>query len=323
MEAPHPFRFGLQVSKAESAGEWVTLARAVEAGGYDTLFIPDHLGDQLAPMPALTAAAMVTERLVVAPLVLDNDFRHPSMLAKEAATLHLLAGGRSELGLGAGWMTTDYDQSGIVYDRPGVRIDRMVEAIAICKAFFAAEGPVSHGGEHYRLTDLPAAPEAPGGGPKLLIGGGGPRVLGIAAREADIVGVNPILTAGHIGPEAMGDMMGDAIDRKIARVREAAGDRLADIELNLLVFGVVVGGDREEEAAKLAPLFGVEPAKILETPHVLVGNRRADHRGAAGDPRAVGLLLHRRPGRRTRAHGANRRRPGRDLSGAPEPCAVA
>lgn len=272
MAAPHPFRFGVQVSNAASAGEWISLARAVEAGGYDTLFIPDHLGDQLAPFPALMAAAMATERLIVAPLVLDNDFRHPAMLAKEAATLHLLAGGRTELGLGAGWMTTDYDRSGIVYDRPGVRIDRMVEAMAICRSFFAAEGPVKHEGEHYRITDLPAAPASPGGGPKLLVGGGGPRVLGIAAREADIVGVNPILTAGHVGPEAMADMMPEAIDRKIDRVRDAAGARLDAIELNLLVFGVVVTDDRDGEAAKLAPLFGVEPEMLLATPHVLVGS---------------------------------------------------
>src|SRR6476659_3850296 len=129
--APRPFRFGVQASAAADAKAWVDLAQQVEALGYSTLTMPDHFGDQLAPVPALMAAATATAALRVGALVWDNDYKHPVVLAKELATIDVLSGGRLEVGIGAGWMATDYERSGIAYDRPGVRIDRFVEALDV------------------------------------------------------------------------------------------------------------------------------------------------------------------------------------------------
>src|SRR4051794_18741970 len=147
MAHPRKFRFGIQLHSATSGAEWADLARKAEDLGYSTLFMPDHFGDQLAPVPALMAAADATRTLNVGALVFDNDYKHPLVLAKEIATIDILSGGRVELGIGAGWMATDYEQSGIPYDRPGVRVDRMVEGIAVIKGMFA-DGPFSFAGEH-------------------------------------------------------------------------------------------------------------------------------------------------------------------------------
>src|SRR5665213_2320051 len=146
-----PFRFAVQLNKADSAPAWRDLARKVEALGYSTLFIPDHFDDQYGPLVALTVAAEATTDLRVGSLVFGNDYRHPVVLAKEVATLDLFSGGRVELGLGAGWMTTDYEQSGLAHDSPRTRIDRMAESLAIMKALWS-EGRVTLAGEHYAVT---------------------------------------------------------------------------------------------------------------------------------------------------------------------------
>src|SRR6476660_4849614 len=180
------FRFGIQLSTAPTAHDWLALARKAEDLGYSTLFMPDHFGEQLAPVPALMAAADATTDLRLGALVFDNDYKHPVVLAKEIATLDVLSNGRIEFGIGAGWMTTDYEQSGIPKDRDGVRIDRMVEALDVYRGAWA-EGSFSFKGEHYTITDydgLPKPLQQPG--PPILIGGGGPKVLRIAAQHADI-----------------------------------------------------------------------------------------------------------------------------------------
>ena len=141
MSTAHPFRFGVQASGPTTAGEWAELARKVEGLGYSTLTCADHLDEQFAPIPALTAAASATTTLRVGAMVLANDYRHPVLAAKEAATLDVLSEGRFEFGLGAGWMTTDYEAAGIALDRPGRRIERLQEAITIVKGLFA-DGPV-------------------------------------------------------------------------------------------------------------------------------------------------------------------------------------
>ena len=136
---PRKFRFGVQASNAATGDAWRDLARKVEDLGYSSLFVPDHFGDQLAPVPPLRAAAYATTSLRIGGLVLDNDYRHPVVLAKEMASLDLLSGGRLELGLGAGWMRTDYDQAGMPYDPPKVRVDRFEEGLAVLKGLFADE----------------------------------------------------------------------------------------------------------------------------------------------------------------------------------------
>jgi probable F420-dependent oxidoreductase len=265
------FRFGIQAATAASGAEWAALARKVEDLGYSSLMIPDHFGDQWAPIPALTAAGLATTTLRVGALVFDNDYRHPVVLAKEAATLDVLSGGRLELGLGAGWMNTDYEQSGIVQDRAGVRVERMQEAIAVLKGCFAP-GAFSFEGAHYKITGfdgLPKPVQRPG--PPLLIGGGGQRVLSIAAREADIVGVNPSIPSGAIDASAARTGVARETDRKLSWIRAAAGDRYADIELNMLVFAVNVTADRTRALAQLAAMFGADAADMDDFPHTLFG----------------------------------------------------
>jgi probable F420-dependent oxidoreductase len=266
-----PFRFGVQVSQAGSASEWRDIARKLEDLGFSTLFMPDHFGEELAPMPAIAMAAAHTTTLRIGSLVFDNDYKHPAILAKEAATIDLLSDGRLELGVGAGWMITDYDQLGLPYDPPAVRVDRFEEALHVIKQCFTGEKFTYHG-EHYRITDYAGWPlpvQRPV--PPLLIGGGGKRVLSIAAREADIVGVNPNLRAGAIGRDATLDSLKEQTDRKIEWIRDAAGPRWNDLEIQMRFFITSVRPDRMAMAEALAPAFGVSPEEALESGAVLVG----------------------------------------------------
>ncbi|MCB1004505.1 MAG: TIGR03621 family F420-dependent LLM class oxidoreductase [Acidimicrobiales bacterium] len=271
MAHPRTFRFGVQVASAPDGASWRSVARHAEDLGYATLFLPDHFGDQLAPMPAMAAAAEATTELRVGALVLDNDYKHPVVTAKELATIDLLSGGRLEVGLGAGWMRTDYEQSGIAYDRPGVRIDRFEEALTIIKGLFGS-GPVTHTGEHYTVTGLEGFPKPVQQPPPFLIGAGGPRMLALAAREADIVGVNPSLASGEIDASTAADAMAEAYDAKIATLRAAAGDRFDDLELNALVFFVSITDDQLGTASMVAPMFGVGPEALVASPATLVGS---------------------------------------------------
>lgn len=187
----HPFRFGIRAIGPRSGEAWIAQARRAEELGYSALLMPDHVIDQLSPVPALAAAAAATTRLRIGVHVFDNDYRNPVLLARDAATLDVLSGGRLELGIGAGWMASDYRQLGIPYDEPRVRIDRMVEAIAIIKSLFAGE-QVDHEGVHYRIHGARiGTPPVQRPHPPLVIGGGGPRMMRIAAREADIVSFIP------------------------------------------------------------------------------------------------------------------------------------
>lgn len=274
-----PFRFGVQASSppggftgTEADGRaWRQLAQEVEDLGYDTLTVADHLDDQFAITPAVQAAADATTTLRVGGLVWCNDYRHPVVMAKEAATIDVLSGGRFELGLGAGWMTTDYEQSGIPLDRPGVRIDRLAEAVTIIKGLFA-DGPVDHAGEHYRITGMDGRPkplQRPG--PPLLLGGGGRRMLQLAGREADIVGINVDLRKGVIDADAGPNATADATFEKLRFIREGAGDRYDDLELQVRVHVASVTDDRDAMAEILGPALGISPADALASPHALAG----------------------------------------------------
>ena len=271
MTHPRPFRFGVMASKASSGAEWSDTARRVEDLGYATLVIPDHFGDQLAPVPALTAAASVTSTLRVGSLMFANDFRHPAILAKDLATLDLLSDGRLEVGLGAGWMNEDYAWTGVPHDAAGVRVDRMIEAAAVFRGLWAAE-PCSFQGDHYQveMNGLPK-PVQPGG-PPLAIGGGGRRVLSAAARLADIVGVNPNVGEGAFGPVAMASMSADATEEKLRWVRTAAGDRFDDLEISILKFAVVITDDRDTMATAVGKGMGLDVETILASPHTMVGS---------------------------------------------------
>ena len=266
-----PFRFGLQLSRAGSADAWRAMARQIEELGYSTMFVPDHLDDQFAPIVALCAAADATTRLRVGSLVFDNDYRHPVLLAKEIATLDLLSNGRVEFGLGAGWMTTDYEQSGITLDPPAMRVERMAEGLAIMKSLWET-GTATFEGAHYQVTGAIGQPQPhQRPHPPIIIGGGSRRVLGIAGREADIVGLNPRLTSGHVGAESIASTSAEHYDERLKWVKESAGDRFDDLELQCLTFVVQITDDRDEAIKRLADLMSVTPDQIAHTPICLIG----------------------------------------------------
>jgi probable F420-dependent oxidoreductase len=271
MTIDRKFRFAAQIAGATSAKEWADAARKAEDLGYSTLTLPDHFGDQLAPVPAMMAAAAATTTLRVGTLVFCNDYRHPLILAKEAATMDLLSDGRLEFGLGAGWMKTDYEQAGITYDPPASRVDRFEEAIAVIKGLFA-EGPFDFRGRFYTISGhegLPKPVQRPH--PPIVIGGGGRRVLAIAARQADIVGVNPNLKEGLGGAETAPDMTPARTTQKISWVRAAAGDRFEDIELNALIGFAMETDTAKSIAEAMESVFGIPPAECLHVPLCLVG----------------------------------------------------
>jgi probable F420-dependent oxidoreductase len=220
----HPFRFGVVVAQARTAQEWVDKARRVEALGYSILLMPDTIEHSLSPMPALTAAAAATQSLRVGTYVTANDFRSPVLLAKEAATVDFLSGGRFELGIGAGrpGAAGDNRMLGIPFDSGGTRVERLAESVGIIKALLEGLRAGSTG-RHYAVADaqiFPKPVQQPR--PPLLIAGSGKQMLGLAAREADIValGVRPDETEAAVG-------------EKIGWLREAAGERFANLEINI------------------------------------------------------------------------------------------
>ena len=269
---PHRgFRFGVQVSKETSAKGWAELARRTEAAGYEVLTMPDHFTDQLAPFPALMAAASATTTLRVGALVFDNDYKHPVVLAKELATIDLLSDGRLDIGLGAGRMISDYEEAGMPYDSPKVRIDRFIEGVAVIRGAMA-EGSFSFSGDHYTITNYNGQPKPIQARPPLLIGGGGKRVLSYAAREADIIGINGTLTAGVVGPEALETMTAESVDEKVAIVAAAGAHRINDIEMNIRTFFVKVTNDRAATVEGISSMFGVSKELIDASPFALIGS---------------------------------------------------
>jgi probable F420-dependent oxidoreductase len=288
---PHPFRFGVQLSELPGQ-DWAERLRAIESLGYATVFWPDHFGPQWEPVAALAAAAAATTRLRVGSLVFDVDYRHPVVLAKAAATIHLLSGGRFEFGIGAGWMETDYVEAGIAYDRPGVRIERLAEALQIIRGMWTQER-TSFEGRHYRIREIARAVALPEGEvPKILIGGGGPRVLRLAGRHADIVGINPALPEGKVTPHTAADLAPERLAEKIGWVREgaeAAGRNPDAIELNSLVFVSAVTDDPKPLREALARNTGMTPEQIADCPLFLTGSASEIRDGLLRRRDALGL----------------------------------
>jgi len=259
--------------RAESGAQVRDWARRAEDLGYSTLYVPDHFVDHpLGPIPTIAAVAAWTTTLNVGTLVLGNDYRHPVVLAKDAATIDLLSEGRLELGIGAGWMTVDYEKAGMALDRPGVRIERLQESVQILKGLWG-EGPFSLAGEHYTVTDLDGDPKPfTPGGPKLVIGGGGQKVLTLAAQTADIVGINANLRSGSANDPSTAPSMNPAnTDDKLRWVREAAGDRYADLEIQAFAGFAMITDDARPIAEGMAGVFEATPDEVLDSPVGLVG----------------------------------------------------
>lgn len=266
-----PFRFGLTTGWVASGESWLAIARRAEELGYDVLLVPDHLTHLLSPVPALAAAAAVTTRMRVGAYVFANDFRHPLVLAREAATLDAVSGGRFEFGIGAGWRVADYRQLGVAYDAAGRRIDRLAEALGIVKRLLAGE-TVTHDGPHYRIGRariFPSPVQKPR--PPIMLGGGGPRMLRLAAREADIVSFVPQFNAA--GRPMLGQATEGALVDRVAMVRAAAGGRFDQLELNVFIAAAGMVGSGNSLAGSVAAGVLAALAAPVSSPYVLHGTR--------------------------------------------------
>ena len=277
-----PFRFLAEAAEPTDGRTLAADARRAESIGYSVLIVPDHLIEQLAPIPTMAAIAAATERLRVGTFVLNNDLRHPAVLAQDLATIDLLSGGRLEIGIGAGWRKPEYDAIGLPFDPVGTRVSRLEEGIRVLKGCFG-DGSFSFPGEHYTIADFDGQPKpVQRPHPPFLVGGGGRRLLSLAAREADVVGLAPRLMPGdQSNPRAdPRSITLEATAEKIGWVREAAGDRFDRLELNVYptITDVSVTDHALAEAAAVADRVrsrtGVEvaPAELLESPHIFIGS---------------------------------------------------
>lgn len=263
-----PFRFGVAlVNGVGGAEELERVGRRVEALGYSTLFVGDHLVEYDPPsIVALAWLAGRTETLRFGTLVLGNDYRHPAVLAKDSATFDVVSGGRLEFGLGAGWLRGDYDAIGLQFDEPRVRVDRLAEALTVIKSCWSGE-PFQFSGDHYSISDYRAAPlpvQQPR--PPLLIGGGSPRVLRLAGAEADIVGIH----SNTAKSDFFTDTRPERTRRKVEWVREGAGSRFAELELMTMCMGSITT-DREAVASPIAEAAGVTVDATLDSAAILIG----------------------------------------------------
>jgi probable F420-dependent oxidoreductase len=265
-----PFRFGVSQSRAATGDEWREIARKAEDLGYDTFLAPDHLRGSLAPMVALASAADATKRIRIGTFVVNNDFRHPVLLAREAATLDLLSGGRFELGLGAGHSGDEYREAGIPFEEPPVRVAKLEEAVQVVKRMWAG-GEASFAGEHYEVTGHVSHPPPTQGTIPLLIGGNGKDVLRLAAREADIVGFTGIFLAPDGRGNRFPNFSREGLANRIDIVREAAGDRFEALELNVLV-QMVETEKPEERAKETAQELGWTVEDAVASPFTLFGS---------------------------------------------------
>ncbi|HEX9116494.1 MAG TPA: TIGR03621 family F420-dependent LLM class oxidoreductase [Anaerolineae bacterium] len=275
-----PFRFLATADEYPGFAELTALARQAEAVGCSAFVLPDHLIGQYAPMPLLAMVAAATERLRVGTFVLNVCLRHPAVLAQDLATLDALSGGRLEIGLGAGWNKPEHDAIGIPFEPTGVRITRLAEAIAVIKGCFA-EGPFSFSGEHYTITGHDAAPKpAQRPHPPIFLGGGGKRLLTLAAREAQIIGLAPRLAQGDPPRVDASSLTAAATEEKISWIRQAAGDRFGELELNTYAAAgpTVITAHPRAEASRLADRIGdrtgvqLTVEEILDSPHVFIGS---------------------------------------------------
>jgi probable F420-dependent oxidoreductase len=278
MPSNRKIRFGLASPPVDSAAAWKELVRKVEDLGYSTLLLADHMGRGPAPLIAAMAAATATTRLRLGTQVLSNEFRNPSMLAKEVATLDLLSDGRFELGIGAGWPPTsntganDYRQTGLPPDDAGPRVTRLIESVRIIKAFLSDDKPVDFEGKAYRiqgLVPMPRPVQKPR--PPIMIAGAGPRIMKFAAQEADIINIAP--RPPTVGPTPVGSMgFGLTMADEISLIKEAAGARYDEVELCVFAQAANVTDDEQGGLEKVAKDLNTSVEAAFEMPATLVGD---------------------------------------------------
>lgn len=251
-------RFATQSGGPPTGAEWLARAKRLEDMGYSTLAMPDHMvGGAWSTMPALGAVAAVTNTLRLGNLVIDNDFRNPVVLAREFATLDVISDGRVEIGLGAGWFDRDYQGTGIPFDRGRTRVARLAEAVTLMKRLFT-EDEVTFEGTYYRTTKSECRPKTvQQPRPPILIAAGGPQILELAGREAEIVAVIP--PGAGVRPSALDDVAVAGVRRQLDVVREAAGPRFDEIELSCFI-DVILTDDRDKTIAELAEKAKIDPA---------------------------------------------------------------
>ena len=264
----HPFRFAVHSSIAPTMAAWRDHARLAEGSGYSALYVTDHFDAQFGPLVAATVAAEATTSLHVGTLVLNNDLRNPVVLAREIASLGLAAEGRIEVGLGAGWLRSDYEETGIDYDDPGVRVDRLAESLTIMKSLWS-EDETTFAGRYYNVVGARCTPR-PASPPRVIVGGGSRRVLTVAAEQADVVGVNTSLASGEKGGDLGSEATFEQYDRRLAWVRDAAGDRFGSLELQIAAVAVMVVGS-SRAAARSATMLGFDGEAALDLPILLIG----------------------------------------------------
>jgi len=266
-------RFATQSGSASSGQEWIDRAKRLEALGYGTLAMPDHMiGGAWAAMPALAVAATATQKLRVGTLVIDNDFRNPTVFARECATLDVLTNGRFELGIGAGWLDRDYQSTGIPFDRGRVRVGRLAEAVTLLKRLFTEE-QVTFAGEYYEVDRAECRPKpVQRPYPPFLIAGGGPDILALAGREANIVAIvaSGITGSGKLAPEKL---TLETMREQISVVRDAAGARFGEIELSMFL-DCIVTDDRERTIAEMAKQAKAEPDVLRNSAYRGIGTLR-------------------------------------------------
>ena len=268
---PRPFRFAVTARWAGGGTRWREFARRAEAQGYDTLLVTDHMGRQLAPIPAMMAAADATERLRVGSFVFANDYRNPVMLAKEIATIDAISGGRVDFGIGAGWSASDYHELGISYDPPPVRVARFEEAVRLIDRLLREE-VVDFSGTYYQVRGariLPRPLQRPR--PPFMIGGGGPRVLRFAARNAEIVSFIPMM--GATGRPRFGRVGQQAVIERVVQVRKAAGARIDALDLNIWLLDAGVSDAARDFRRAVITIAKRSANAIAGMPYLLYGTR--------------------------------------------------
>lgn len=276
-----PFRFIATMPRLDQPpAAWRDAVRRIEDSGFSTVSVSDHFtqGWVMEPTVAMMAAADVTRNLRILSLVLGNDYRHPVMLHKAMATIDVLSTGRLEVGIGAGWMASDYKAAGITYDPPGRRVKRLAESVRILKGLFGPS-PLTFKGTDYCISGLDGLPKpVQQPHPPLLLGGGGRRMLSLAAAEADIVGLHANLREGALTPAAVADLSAERVEEKLGWVREAAADAgrsMDTIELQLSLYVCRITNSRssaEASVSTFAAHLQANPALLDRSPAVLYGS---------------------------------------------------